>query len=63
MKTIFRDIEENFQTKELVFSFLLTGLFLFLVIIAYIRFTTVTVVWDTKTLTIHASFYGYPLRW
>jgi hypothetical protein len=63
MRNIFEDIQENFQTKELVASFLLTVLFLFLALIGYTRLTTVQVV-DTygNTWTIHASFFGYPLQ-
>jgi hypothetical protein len=63
MKNIFRDIEENFQTRELVTALVLTGVFLFLAFLGYTRFTTIDLV-DTKgvTWTIHVSYYGFPFE-
>lgn len=61
MKNVFRDIEENFQTKELVSSFLLTVLFISLSFVGYTRFTTIPLVDSTgATWTIHVSYYGFP---
>jgi predicted small integral membrane protein len=61
MKNIFRDIEENFQEKELVTALVLTGAFLFLAFLGHTRFTTIALVDEHGvTWTIHVSYYGYP---
>jgi hypothetical protein len=61
MKNIFRDIEENFQSRELVATFLLTGVFLSVAFVGCTRFTTVPLVDEHGTpWTIHVSYYGYP---
>ena len=63
MKNILRDIEENFQSRELVLSFLLTALFLSLALLGNTRFTTVPLVDEHGvTWTIHVSYYGYPFE-
>jgi hypothetical protein len=61
MKNIFRDIEENFQTRELVTSLLLTVVFLSLAFVGYTRFTTIELVdYLGVSWTIHVSYYGFP---
>jgi hypothetical protein len=64
MKNIFRDIEENFQAKELITSLLLTGVFLFLSFVGYTRFTTIEIVGDINGVLypVHVSYYGFPFE-
>jgi hypothetical protein len=63
MKNILRDIEENFQTRELVLCFLLTGLFLFLSFIAYTNLSTVTITIKSRgSNAVHISYYGFPFE-
>jgi hypothetical protein len=63
MKNIFRDIEDNFQTRELVLSFLLTGVFLFLSFVGHTRFSTTEIVDQSGgSHTVHISCYGFPFE-
>jgi hypothetical protein len=62
MKNVLGDIENDFQTRELIISILLTLAFLSLGFIGCTRFSTIVVPVDTHGLeyTIHVSYYGYP---
>jgi hypothetical protein len=63
MKNIFRDIEENFQARQLILCFLLTGLFLFFSFIGYTSLSTVEITIQYRgSETVHISYYGYPFE-
>ena len=63
MKNIFRDIEDNFEVRELFASLLLTGVFLFLSFVGYTRFSTTEIVdvWGGSH-AVHISYYGFPFE-
>lgn len=70
MKNVFEEIGNYMQAKELIISFLLTGVFLFLSFVGYTRFSTAEItiieyqgtIWESppETHTIHISYYGFP---
>jgi len=63
MKNIFRDVEDNFQTRELVLSFLLTGVFLFLSFAGHTRFSTTEIIDQSGGAhPVHMSYYGFPFE-
>jgi hypothetical protein len=63
MKNIFRDIEENFQTRELVLCFMFTSLFLFLAIIVHTRLSTVEIAIQNRgSYPVHIAYYGFPFE-
>jgi hypothetical protein len=63
MKNILRDIEENFQTRELVLCFLLTAVFLFLAYTAHTRLSTVEIAIPMRgSYAVHISYYGFPFE-
>jgi len=63
MSNILRDIEENFQSRELVTALILTVIFLFIAFLGNTRFTTIDLVDEHgMTWTIHVSYYGFPFE-
>jgi hypothetical protein len=70
MKNVFEDIEYYMQTRELIISFLLTAVFLFLSFVGYTQLSTAEItviehqgtIWERppETHTIHMSCYGFP---
>jgi hypothetical protein len=63
MKNILRDIEENFQTKELVLCFMFTVLFLFLAIIVHTTLSTVEIAIPMRgSYAVHIQYYGFPFE-
>jgi len=70
MKTVFEEIGDVMQAKELVTSFLLTGLFLFFSFVGYTQLSTTEItvieyqgtIWERppETHAIHMSSYGFP---
>jgi hypothetical protein len=62
MKNVLRDIEENFQTRELVLCFILTALLLFLAFIAHTRLSTVEITIRAGTYPVHIQYYGFPFE-
>lgn len=70
MKNVFEEIGNYMQTKELIVSFLLTGVFLFLSFVGYTNLSTAEItvieyqgtIWERppETHTIHMSCYGFP---
>jgi hypothetical protein len=63
MRNIFEDVESYMQARELLISFLLTGVFLFLSFVGRTRFSTIEVVdkWGELHM-IHVSYYGFPFE-
>jgi hypothetical protein len=57
---IFEDIENYMQFRELVLSFLLTVIFLFLSFVGHTRLSTTEITVGEITHTIHISYYGFP---
>lgn len=66
IKNIGGDIANYMQTKELILSLLLTGLFLFLSIVGYTQLSTteITIVGPgfRESHIIHIVYYGFPLE-
>lgn len=70
MKNVFEEIANYMQAKELIISFLLTGVFLFLSFVGYTNLSTAEItvieyqgtIWERppETHTIHMSCYGFP---
>lgn len=68
MRKAFEEIGNYMQERELVISFLLTGVFLFLSFVGCTKFSTteitVVVYQDVgpETHTVHISYYGFPFE-
>jgi len=70
VKNVFEEIANYMQAKELIISFLLTGVFLFLSFVGYTNLSTAEItvieyqgtIWERppETHTIHMSCYGFP---
>lgn len=70
MKNVFEEIGNYMQAKELIISFLLTGVFLFLSFVGYTNLSTAEItvieyqgtIWERppETHAIHMSCYGFP---
>lgn len=70
MRNVFEEIGNYMQAKELIISFLLTGVFLFLSFVGYTNLSTAEItvieyqgtIWERppETHMIHMSCYGFP---
>jgi hypothetical protein len=62
MNRIFEAIGEYMGEREVILSFLLTGILLVLSFVAHTRFATTQVMVEGKNYMVHASYYGYPFE-
>ena len=62
MKRIMEDIGNYMETKELVYSFLLTMLFLVLAFLASTRLTTTQIKVADGYHDVFVSYYGFPFE-
>ncbi len=66
MRKTLEDIRNSMQFKEVVFSFLLTELFMLVSLVSYTRFTTTEITISIggvmETHAIRVSYYGFPFE-